>query len=275
MKSTIKLSIKLSSLALVATLAACGGGGSPTATPVAVLAPGIWNKTDNLSASTKFIGVVTTSSTGGDVWGWAVDTVAGTSKMFTGAVTANGENFETTQGGLLSYSSQTGWAEAASGKKLVLPKAAVSGQQSFVFEGPTTTYNTSIDPLWSNTAQLNNVNDWNTTWTLTEQAPDPLNANNTIPVVYSWAVSSTGAIAGTKKVQGQEQCTIKGGSAVTAREKAVVNVNVTYVCSGVETAYSGISFPLAADQGVINRRAVWMKRIGTNEFVAQDFRRAP
>ena len=271
MKSTIKMSVKLASVALAAALAACGGGGGGSA-PTAVLAPGIWNKTDNATSTTKFIGVVTSSANGGDVWGWTVDTAAGTSKMFTGAVAASGENFVTSQGTLESYSSTSGWAAAATGKGLALPKSAVTTQQSFVFDGPTT-YATSLDSLWSTTAQLNSANDWNATWTLTESVPDPLNANATVTVAYSWAVSSTGAITGTKTVQGQAPCTIKAGSAVTAREKAVVNVNVTYVCGGVETAYSGISFPLTAPSGVVNTRAVWMKRTGTDEFVTQTFAR--
>lgn len=277
MRNTIKRSVKFGSMALAAMLVACGGGGGGgggTNTPTAVLAPGIWNKTDNSTSTTKFIGVVTTSANGGDVWGWTVDTAAGTSKMFTGAVTASGENFVTTQGALESYSSTGGWAALATGKGLALPKSAVTNQQNFVFDGPVT-YSTAIDSLWATTAQLNSVNDWNTTWTLTEQTPNPADGGATqLNVVYSWSVASSGAITGTKTVQGQTPCTIKAGSAVTAREKAVVNVNVTYVCGGVETAYSGISFPLTAPSGVVNTRAVWMKRTGTDEFVTQTFARA-
>lgn len=261
MENTIKLSLKLSGLALAAVLSACGGGGGTTAvTPV--LAPGIWNKTDNSTSSTKFIGVVTTAGNGGDVWGWTYNTTAGASKMFTGTVAASGENFVTSQGTELSYST-AGWAAAASGKSLSLPKSAVSGQQIFDFG---TTYTTALDALWTTTAQLNSANDWNATWTLTESI-ELLNTT----AVYTWAVSSTGAVTGSKVVQGQPQCTIKAGSAVTPREKAVVNVNVTYVCGSEETAYSGISFPLEVSQGTVTKRAVWMKRTGTNEFVTQVF----
>lgn len=268
MKNTIKLSMKFSGLALAAMLSACGGGGggavsTPAAT--AVLAPGIWNKTDNSSSTTKFIGVVTTAGSGGDVWGWTYNTAAGTSKMFTGAVTASAESFVTSQGTELSYSS-AGWAAAATGKSLTLPKSATSGQQVFDFG---TTYTTALDTLWNTTAQFNSVTDWNATWTLTES----IDLFNTT-AVYTWTVSSTGVVTGTKAIQGQTPCTIKAGSAVTPREKAVVNVNVTYVCGSEETAYSGISFPLeATPQGTVTKRAVWMKRTGTDEFVTQVFGR--
>lgn len=271
MKNTIKLSMKFSALALAAVLTACGGGGGDSAstpTSTAVLAPGIWNKTDNATATTKFIGVVTTSGSGGDVWGWTYNTTAGTSKMFTAAVAASGDSFVTSQGTELTYSS-AGWGAAATGKSLTLPKSATSGQQVFDFG---TSYTTALDTLWTTTAQLNSVTDWNATWTLTETIPNPVDSNSTLSVAYSWAVSSTGVVTGTKTVQGQTPCTIKAGSAVTAREKAVVNVSVTYVCGVAETAYSGISFPLeATPQGIVTKRAVWMKRTGTDEFVTQVF----
>lgn len=268
MKNTIKLSMKLSGLALAAMLSACGGGGGSTPAVTAVLAPGIWNKTDNSTSTTKFIGVVTTAGSGGDVWGWTYNTAAGTSKMFTGAVAASGENFVTSQGTELSYSS-AGWAAATTGKSLTLPKSATSGQQVFDFG---TTYTTALDTLWNTTAQFNSVTDWNTTWTLAEIIPNPVDSNTTLTVSYAWEVSSRGELSGTKTVQGQSPCEIKSGSTVTAREKAVVNVNVTYVCGSDETAYSGISFPLeATPQGTVTKRAVWMKRTGTNEFVTQVF----
>jgi hypothetical protein len=272
MKNTIKLSMKFSALALVSVLTACGGGGggsTPAPAPTAVLAPGIWNKTDNSTSTTKFIGVVTTAGSGGDVWGWTYNTAAGTSKMFTGAVAASGENFVTSQGTELSYSS-AGWAAATTGKSLTLPKSATSGQQVFDFG---TTYTTALDTLWNTTAQFNSVTDWNTTWTLAEIIPNPVDSNTTLTVSYAWEVSSKGELSGTKTVQGQSPCYIKPiVSAVTAREKAVVNVNVTYVCGSDETAYSGISFPLeATPQGTVTKRAVWMKRTGTNEFVTQVF----
>lgn len=266
MKNTIKLSMKFSALALAAVLTACGGGGggsTPAPAPTAVLAPGIWNKTDNSTSTTKFIGVVTTASNGGDVWGWTYNPTAGTSKMFTGTVAASGESFVTSQGTELTYSS-SGWGVAATGKSLSLPKSATTGQQVFDFG---TSYTTALDALWTTTAQINSTTDWNATWTLTESI-DLLNTT----AVYTWAVSSTGVVTGTKAVQGQTPCTIKAGSAVTAREKAVVNVNVTYVCGEEETAYSGISFPLeSTPQGTVTKRAVWMKRTGSNEFVTQVF----
>jgi hypothetical protein len=216
------------------------------------------------------VDTVTTAGNGGDVWGWSYNPTAGTSKMFTGTVAASGENFVTTQGTEESYSS-AGWAVAATGKSLTLPKSATAGQQVFDFG---TTYTTVLDTLWNTTAQFNSVTDWNTTWTLAETIPNPVDSNTTLTVSYAWAVSSTGVLSGTKTVQGQIPCNIKSGSAVTAREKAVVNVNVTYVCGSDETAYSGISFPLeATPQGTVTKRAVWMKRTGTNEFVTQVFGR--
>lgn len=268
MKNTIKMSMKLSGLALAVLLSACGGGGGGSTTePTAVLPAGIWNKTDNSTSTTKFIGVVTTAGNGGDVWGWTYNQTDKTSKMFTGSVAASGANFVTSQGTELAYS-MAGWSAPATGKSLSLPKSATAGQQVFDFG---TSYTTTLDTLWNTPAQLNNVTDWNTTWTLAEEIPNPVDSNTKLTVSYSWAVSSAGVLTGTKTVQGQSPCTIKPGSAVTAREKAVVNVNVTYVCGTDETAYSGISFPLEATQGTVTKRAVWMKRTGSNEFITQVF----
>jgi len=268
----MNMTVKLACLAVTATLAACGGGGgTPAPALTATLVPGIWNKTDNSTSSTKFIGVVTTSGSGGEVWAWTKDQTS--SKMFTGTVSASGESFVTSQGTLLSYSSQTAWAEAATGKSLTLPKSTTTGQQVFDF-GSAITYTTVLDSLWSTTASLTSANDWNASWTLSEQIPNPTDGGVTeLTVTYVWNVLN-GAISGSKTVAGQPPCSIKPGSAVTAREQAVVNVNVTYVCTDGETAYSGISFPLASAAGVVSSRAVWMRQTGTDKFVVQKFDRS-
>lgn len=274
MKNTIKLSMKLSGLALAAVLTACGGGGGGAApASTAVLAPGIWKKADNLTADTKFIGVVTTAGSGGDVWALTYDKNLSTVKLFTGSVSASGDSFVTNQGTEATFSSTGGFLPLATGKSLTLPKSASTAQQVFDFWGAS--FATGLDSEWSTTAQLNSRTDWNDTWNSKE---DPLVVDENIRVSYVWNVSPTGLIEGSKTVQGQDACTIKPGSAVTAREKAVVNVNVTYVCNGVETAFSGISFPLEiTPQGVVNYRAVVMKQLGisSNKYVTQVFGRRP
>ena len=164
----------------------------------------------------------------------------------------------------------------ASGKSLTLPKSASTAQQVFDFGGAS--FATGLDSEWSTTAQLNSRTDWNDYWISVE---DPLVVDENIRVSYVWNVSPTGLIVvdgSSKTVQGQDACTVKPGSAITAREKAVVNVNVTYVCNGVETAFSGISFPLEiTPQGVVNYRAVVMKQLGisSNKYVTQVFGRRP
>ncbi|MFY7906857.1 MAG: hypothetical protein ACOVO0_12025, partial [Burkholderiaceae bacterium] len=161
-----------------------------------------------------------------------------------------------------------------SAQALTLPKSATANQQ--VFKISNVSYTTSLDSLWATTAKLNDVNDWNDTWTLTESAPDPVTPNATIAVTYSWTVSSSGVITGTKSIPGQDPCDATGN--VTPLEKAVVRVSVKYTCAGVDSTYSGISFPLVANNvGKVSSRAVWLKGPGSssNQFVIQLFTRKP
>lgn len=280
MKSAIHMTFKLASIALATALVACGGGGgggpSSPPPPVAVLAPGIWNKADNLTSTTKFIGVVTTSASGGDVWAVTEDETAGTSRMFTGSVSASSEeSFATTQGTLLTFSGTRGWENPALAQPLTLPKSTTVNQTAQqVFQFSNVSYTTSLDKLWANNAKLNDVNDWYDTWTLTERI-NIGHQNPTLDLTYLWTVNPEGVISGTKSILGQTPCDASGQ--VLALEKAVVRVSVTYKCVGQPDAtFSGISFPQSVnDAGKVLTRAVWLKGPGTgaNRFTIQLFTR--
>lgn len=259
--------------AVVAALVGCGGGGGGGGSGVtAVLAPGIWNKTDNSTSATKFVGVVTTGS-GGNGEVWALTAANQTSKsLFIGTVSPSGEVFETRQGDVFEYANGA-FTKASSPRTLTLPKSASSTAQVFDF-GSGISYSTVQDLNWPATASFS-ANDWNARWTLTEVVS--LNGVNT-EVVSTWNVSDQGVITGTKAIAGQPPCTIdQSQSRVTLREKAVVNVSVKYDCPGSQpTSYSGISFPEVVSSGRVTDRTVWMRRIdsNTNEFVTQVFTRA-
>ena len=266
MKSTIKMSVKLASVALAAALAACGGGGGSG--PTAVLAPGIWNKTDNATSTTKFIGVVTSSANGGDVWGVTstyanvADAMPQSMKVFTGPVTASGENFATTQGTVLSFVS--GFANPLTGQSLSLPKSASASTQQFDFGGGAS-YGTTKDSLWSTAATIDST-DWTGNWTRTET--DPTYGT----VLHTLTVGVGGSIVGTKKSGDTTLCDITGN--VTQLEKAVVNVSIQRVCvDGTTTNYSGISFPEQVNaQNKVTARAIWLKGTGS---IAKQFEIKP
>ncbi len=279
MKRAIYMTVKLATVTIAATLVACGGGGGGgggdgASVPTPVLTPGIWNKPDNATSQIKFIGVVTTSASGGEVWSVTEDSISGASKMFTGAVSASGESFATNQGTVLTFSGTTGWSQPASAQSLTLPKSTSVNQRVFQFLG-NENYTTQLDPLWATDAKLNDVNDWNDTWTLTESVTNPISPGEKLEVTYSWAVSSRGEITGTKSIPGLPPCEVLGD--VTPLEKAVVRVSVKYNCAGVESTFAGISYPLAANNvGKVSLRSVWLKGPGTssNQFVIQQFSRS-
>jgi hypothetical protein len=155
-----------------------------------------------------------------------------------------------------------------------LPKSTTVNQRVFQFLS-NENYTTQLDPLWANNAKLNDVNDWNDTWTLTESVTNPISPGERLEVTYSWAVSSAGVITGTKSIPGQQACAVSGN--VTPLEKAVVRVSVNYNCAGVDSTFSGVSYPLAANNvGKVSLRAVWLKGPGasSNQFVIQQFSRS-